>query len=195
AAACLKLDAVQASLPGDPVGARARIGEVHGILMEEQRGLRAISRRLGPRSAEEEPAGDLALRLAEVCERVGRQWEVAVDLQVRTPLTELPEPVAAGACRLVHEGLVNAARHGAASRVQVEAGAEGGELRLTVADDGRGFGFRGSYDLDELASRGVGPVALRERVKSLGGALRLSSGPHGVCLDISVPFGGGEGST
>jgi signal transduction histidine kinase len=40
-----------------------------------------------------------------------------------------------------------------------------------------------------LVAHGLGPVMLKERVKSLGGTLAIHSTPSGARLDIRVPRG------
>jgi signal transduction histidine kinase len=59
---------------------------------------------------------------------------------------------------------------------------------LRVADDGVGFPFHGTLDLDALRRRGVGPRSIMDRVNSLNGALIIASGLSGAELRISLPF-------
>jgi signal transduction histidine kinase len=61
-------------------------------------------------------------------------------------------------------------------------------LRLTIADDGRGFPFRGTYDLDALNAMNEGPLTLKERVAELRGALELRSSETGTELSIALPL-------
>ncbi len=187
AAAGLKLDAARAAIPADPEAAATRIVEVQGILVEEQRGLRTISRGLGPGR----PGGgevELAERVRATCQRVASQWDVAVAYDSPTPGARVPEPLAEEAARLVHEALVNAARHGRARTARVRATRQEAAVALAISDDGRGFPFEGVYDLPQLAAEARGPVALRERVASLGGTLRLTTGHRGVTLEITLPL-------
>lgn len=195
AAAGLKLEAVCSLAERDPAAARAGVREVQELLAEEQRGLRAIARGLPvPRGLAAPPEPRLAARLAEVGERVQSQWGIAVALRAAPGLGTVPGPLAQEVGRMLYEALVNAARHGRASEARVEVERHGGELRLCVADDGRGFSFRGSFDLGELAARKIGPLALRERVASLEGRLRVESAPGGARLDIALPIPtGGSG--
>jgi len=72
--------------------------------------------------------------------------------------------------RLVQEALNNAARHGQASRIQVDVGEEGARLRVRVIDDGKGFD-------PNADSEGFGLIGMRERVTIAGGSLELESSP------------------
>lgn len=49
-----------------------------------------------------------------------------------------------------------------------------------MADDGKGFPFRGRYDAAELARSNADPVTLRERVTTLGGSMILDSSDRGA---------------
>ena len=67
----------------------------------------------------------------------------------------------------------------------------GDELRLEVRDDGVGL----PADNGARPPSGIGLIGIRERVRALGGAVSLSSGPGGgACLRASLPLpreGGG----
>lgn len=82
---------------------------------------------------------------------------------------------------------MNSARHANAAQVQVEMTVEPDRVRIQVQDNGRGFIFRGRYDLAELAMQGWGPRSLIERITALRGQLILESDRTGARLDISVP--------
>ncbi|HEX7005454.1 MAG TPA: sensor histidine kinase [Trueperaceae bacterium] len=91
---------------------------------------------------------------------------------------ELP-PVAEGVLVLaLREGATNVVRHSAASSCQVTLSAEGGIVRLTVEDDGRGM----------QEPEGSGLTGMHERVESLGGSVEHGSGPGvGTRLVVTLP--------
>ena len=70
--------------------------------------------------------------------------------------------------------------------VRVGLWVEPKEVRIEVTDDGHSFPFAGEYDLPALATAGLGPVSLRERITSLGGSLQLRSSPQGSHLRMTV---------
>jgi signal transduction histidine kinase len=72
---------------------------------------------------------------------------------------------------LVCEGLANALKHGAATRVEVRLASLPMGLRVEVADDGRGFEPAGAV--------GSGLRGLADRVEALGGQLEIVSRPAG----------------
>jgi signal transduction histidine kinase len=86
--------------------------------------------------------------------------------------------------RLVQEALNNAVRHSGArnAKVVVERPAE--SIVVRVSDDGRGF--------DPGRTRGMGILGMEERVKRLGGTLRVESQPgKGTTVTAEFPIPSG----
>ena len=106
---------------------------------------------------------------------------------------EPPAAISDNASRILQEALVNAARHAEASTLCANVVRDDGALRISVADNGRGFSFRGTYDLAALQQMQAGPVTLKERVSALGGGLVISSSEAGARLDITLPLSPVEG--
>jgi two-component system NarL family sensor kinase len=104
------------------------------------------------------------------------------------PVGELPAALARDLYFIVHEALINAARHAHATAVHVTLSGVDTQVRLTVADNGRGFPFRGRYDLATLTALNLGPVVLKERIASLGGSLILVSTGAGSQLYMTLPL-------
>ena len=116
--------------------------------------------------------GGLEAALLAVAEQefAGQAFEAQVDVDAE----------AAGAhdelvLSLARELLANAARHAAASRVDVTVRREPGEIVLSVADDGSGL-TPGRVEA-ALAAGGIGVASCRERVEALGGSLSVRSAP------------------
>ena len=83
--------------------------------------------------------------------------------------------------RIVQEALTNVARHANASRVTIFLRAEGGNIHLTVSDNGRG--------LADAPSAGMGLTGMRARARSAGGDCAISSTTGGgVTIDVSAPL-------
>ena len=72
--------------------------------------------------------------------------------------------------RTLREALTNALRHSGADRVRIAAGTSGGNLWAKVDDDGRGFD-------PTKTGAGMGLKGMRERARTLGGDLQISSNP------------------
>ncbi|BFI95333.1 MAG: sensor histidine kinase [Rhodanobacter sp.] len=121
-------------------------------------------------------ATDLAAELASARLLLGSS---SVHLDYGNVPADLPPDVECGLALVLREAVTNIARHAQATRAKVEWLREGDLLRLCVDDDGRGG----------LKAEGNGLAGMRERVRALGGTLRLESPPGaGTRLRIDVPL-------
>lgn len=92
---------------------------------------------------------------------------------------ELFEPYAETVYHFVQEGLINAFRHGRASRVTLIFWDYGTELRITVSDDGVG-------SPDSIAE-GIGIQGMRERARDEGGRVVIDRTMPGFRISICLP--------
>ena len=77
------------------------------------------------------------------------------------------------------ESLANAIKHAGASRVSIAAATDPWEMRLTVADDGRGGADLG----------GSGLTGLADRAAAVGGSLEVTSEPGaGTRIELRIPL-------
>ena len=88
-------------------------------------------------------------------------------------------PFSAHVCRelllILQEALVNVRKHARANEVLVSFGRYENGWKLSITDDGAGFGFDGTLAGDALMQSARGPAILKERVASLGGELLIHS--------------------
>lgn len=179
----LRLEAVRRE--SATTGGLHGLEEVQRMIVREQRDLRFFIGELRPSTAGEVGPGRLPARLAELLDRLQRQFGLEVTLEGDPEW--VPEALSRDVYHLVREALVNAARHGGAVEARVRLRREVDSLCLTIEDAGRGFSFAGRFTGRELSARGEGPKSLRERVESLGGELVLEARPGATRLDISLP--------
>jgi signal transduction histidine kinase len=140
-------------------------------LDESRRAVSALTR------ASDEP---LRVALAKAAEEVAAQHGAQVKLSLASVQDVTPETYEA-LVRIVREAIRNAVRHGGATTVEVEL-VDGPGLQLRVTDDGRGF------DTEAPRAGGFGLVSMRDRARSLGGELRVSSHPGAGCkLEVILP--------
>jgi signal transduction histidine kinase len=113
--------------------------------------------------------------------------EVSRTSGLRVEVTEeqvpdlLPEEHKTCVFRVVQEALRNTCRHAGAknSRILVQAG--GGELQLSVQDDGCGF--------DPTRTKGMGLLGMEERAGHLGGTCSIDSKPGcGTIIKLQLPL-------
>jgi signal transduction histidine kinase len=78
--------------------------------------------------------------------------------------------------------MTNAARHSGASRIDVVIGFSGVEAVGSVTDNGQGF------EATEGRRTGLGLIGMEERLRELGGNLRvISSSGMGTRIEFRVP--------
>jgi two-component system sensor histidine kinase DegS len=93
--------------------------------------------------------------------------------------------------RVVQEALTNVAKHAAARRVWVRLTPGRQHLTLSVRDDGRGFIV--GHVAAGPAAGGYGLKSMADRVRLLGGVLRVRSQPgQGTTVTAIVPVEGGK---
>ncbi|PIV71864.1 MAG: hypothetical protein COW56_12500 [Rhodocyclales bacterium CG17_big_fil_post_rev_8_21_14_2_50_68_7] len=121
--------------------------------------------------------------LAQFSERTG----IACHLSMNREEFELEDRLATAVFRVVQEALTNVVRHAGASEVTVridECDDDGGGIRLSVEDDGRGFAAASER-------KSFGLLGMRERVGVLGGRLDIDSRPgEGTRIAAFLPLRG-----
>jgi signal transduction histidine kinase len=191
AGTALQLHALKRALGDQPREAVERLEELQSLIVAEQRQLRLFIRDLRPESLSPSTSeGTLGASLRNLVHRIERHWGLRVDLVVGELDPGDADRLGYDIAHIVHEALVNAARHGGASSARVDVEQRAGYIVIVVADNGHGFGFEGRYDLPTLIRANVGPVTLKERVASLRGAFIIESGPSGARLEIDLPVAG-----
>ncbi len=90
--------------------------------------------------------------------------------------------------QIVRETLNNIYKHSGASRLAVSINKREQRLEISAEDNGGGFPFSGSFNLEELELLRLGPVSIKRRVRMLGGEMQLESKPgQGASLQIRIP--------
>jgi signal transduction histidine kinase len=93
---------------------------------------------------------------------------------------ELPDEHKTCIYRLVQEAVNNSARHANARNVRVDVARQNGSVLFRVSDDGAGF--------DTRVVRGLGILGMEERVRRLGGRLKIDSQPgRGTTVSAVLP--------
>lgn len=123
--------------------------------------------------------------LAVALERLGRRFEAetGIGVGVDAARLELPVDVEVALLRTAQEALANVRRHAHATRADLALVADGPEVRLSVADDGRGFDRA-------TVTRGLGLLGLDERMALAGGSLELDSSAAGTRVTARIALDG-----
>jgi signal transduction histidine kinase len=110
-------------------------------------------------------------------ERTGIEVEYKAEFKDR-----LPDETETHFFRIVQEALTNIARHSGATRVLIHLRADGGRIRLTIQDNGKGMA-------KEVQPGHMGLSGMRARARSAGGELSIHPAPGGgVTIDVSAPL-------
>ncbi|HUI73625.1 MAG TPA: ATP-binding protein [Candidatus Acidoferrum sp.] len=116
----------------------------------------------------------------------GISKRVNLRIQVRSTVSRrLPSATETALYRAVQEALTNTVKHANARNVWIEAWNEKSAVCCCIRDDGSGF------DTDRVLAasgrKGLGMIAMQERVNAVGGTLRIESGSgRGTKLLIQV---------
>jgi signal transduction histidine kinase len=98
----------------------------------------------------------------------------------------LATQIETGVFRIVQEAATNVYRHSGATRASVRLLGENGRLSLTISDDGKGVP---EHIASLRTSRlGVGLGGMLQRVKELGGSLRLRNTHPGTLVEVLLPM-------
>src|ERR1039457_2513850 len=111
--------------------------------------------------------------------------QVSVDLP--EDLGVLPKPVALGLFRVLQESLTNIHRHSNSARAEVAVHLLPAEVVLKVRDYGKGIALERLDTFGTKGSSGVGLAGMRERVRELGGRLRIEPGAPGTMISVTLP--------
>jgi signal transduction histidine kinase len=166
------------TLSGDHPEVKAQLDNLKSVAEQTFQSVRNIALLLRPSMLDDL---GLAAALEWQGREVSRRSEIEVSVEAESVPEDLPDEHKIYIYRLVQEALNNAVRHSGArnAKVVVERGAKSIVVRVT--DDGRGF--------DPGRSRGMGILGMEERVKRLGGTLRVESRPgKGATVTAELPL-------
>ena len=111
---------------------------------------------------------------------------IEIHLEVAPPdLTRLRSELETAIFRIIQEALTNMFRHSGAHKGSVTLAENNGNIVVTVRDDGKGI----EEQVIQLRpdSVGVGIGGMRQRVKELGGSLRLANANPGTIVEVVIP--------
>lgn len=159
----------------DPVEAQQSLEDLRRLTRGAMAEMRGLLVELRPIVLTDSELGDLLRQLGDAL--TGRT-NIPVIITMTGDGT-LPGEVQIALYRLCQEALSNIAKHAWASRVMVDLQVDVGSVTLQVQDDGLGF------DPEEIPSGHYGLDMMRERARTIGAALTISSQP-GQGTNISV---------
>jgi PAS domain S-box-containing protein len=125
----------------------------------------------------------LTAAIAELCHAGLAVHQIPISFDHNGIPRSLPLGVALCLYRVAQECIQNAVKHSGAKQVGVELMTVDNEIHLSVADDGSGFDVE-----SKGATRALGLVSMRERVRLVQGQIRIESKPgKGTRVTVRIP--------
>ena len=181
--AVLGIDMLRAGQPvsGSPGKVYPGIHEVYEKMQEISKRVSRLSHQL--HSPALEYLG-MAQAVKTECRVFSEESHIPVACSCRDIAEKLDQTVGQIILRVLREALSNAARHGGASKIDVEAAVADARFILVIRDNGSGFEFKKS-----LFGPGLGLFSMMERVRLIGGELQINSSlGRGTELVCRVPL-------
>jgi signal transduction histidine kinase len=128
--------------------------------------------------------GNLVSAISRVVEPLVLRSGSKIDVRIAGEPVRLAAAAEMNLLRIAQEAVANAVKHGGAGHIQVDLEYGSDAVRLSVADDGRGF------DPAQSSSTGhFGLLDMRERAQSLGSNLELhSAAGKGARISVAVSW-------
>src|SRR5713101_3068021 len=170
-----------------PKPLQEQVGQIEGLLNQVENHLRRYSHELRPTVLD-----DLGWipSIRFLAEGISKRANLAIHVR-STVSGRLTNPTETALYRIVQEALTNAVKHAKARNVWIHAWSENLMVCCSIRDDGSGFDSR----LVQTAPgrKGLGLIAMQERVSAIGGTLRIESRPgRGTELLIRLSLEGGN---
>src|SRR6059058_713563 len=165
-----------------PQGKQSQIAEIEGLLTEVEKHLRRYSHELRPTILDDLGWIPAIRFLAEgVSKRSNLQIHIEAKISGR-----LPSTIETALYRVAQEALTNAVKHAKAKSVWIRAWIKDQVLHCSIRDDGTGFDAQAVQA--GTGRKGLGLIAMRERLSAIGGTLWIeSSQKRGTELLIRLP--------
>lgn len=168
-AVSVQLEVVSQLLTSSTESAKDHLNQARSMVRESLAEARTAIWALRSHSSAHE---DLAGRLSKTADQLTQTSSAKVRLKVHGPYRPLERVLEDELVRIGQEALANAVRHANAENIEIELAFEPKRLRMTIADDGRGF---------TIAPNGHGPAGhfglqgMRERAGQIHADLTVES--------------------
>lgn len=129
---------------------------------------------------------DLASQLTQMATRLSAPAEIKTQVEVHGSYRPLPERTESELLRIAQEAVTNAVRHAQASSIDIQLRYSRRRVRMTIADDGRGF----EADAPSAPDGHFGIAGMKERAQQMGGSVTVTSkGGEGTMVSVEVATG------
>ena len=173
-----------------PEPQQAQFARIKEMLNQVEKHLRRYSHELRPTILDD--LGWIpAIRF--LAEGISKRANLPIHIDAAVP-GRPPATIETTLYRIVQEALTNAVKHAKASNVWIRAWRENLVLCCSIRDDGGGFDSNQAHAA--RGHKGLGLIAMQERVTAIGGTLHIESRPgHGTELSIRLPLEGNHANS
>jgi two-component system sensor histidine kinase NreB len=127
--------------------------------------------------------------IRSLIKRVEQSFGIQVALDVRGDRRRYGPAIETALYRIVQEAMTNAAKYAQTDRLCIVFEDKGGEIVLTIVDDGIGFDPKQV----ETNGTGLGLFGMKERAQLLGGSVDIRSAEgEGTSIFVRIPLGKGD---
>jgi signal transduction histidine kinase len=165
------------------VGLQKRLHEMQLQAQEIASDIHRLSYKLHPSKLDHL---GLAAAVKSLCEELAltQNGKLRVHFHQSNVPADLPKDVTLCLFRIVQETLRNSVKHSAADCVQVVLTKTSNAIRLLISDNGCGFDTS-----SDLMDRGLGFISMHERLRLVGGEIKISSQPlRGTRIEVVIPL-------
>jgi len=168
----------------DAEGGKA-VAEIAVLVEEISTEIRTISHLLHPPLLDEAGLGS-ALRC--YVDGFSERSKISVDVSISSDFGRLPQDMEIAIFRIVQECLTNIHRHSGSATATINIVPEDNRIVVSVQDQGKGIPLKRQQELNSTDRMGVGFRGMRERVRQLGGGLKIQSDTNGTVIVATLPL-------
>jgi len=168
-----------------PDNMREQLQEISESAMASIEEVRSIARALRPYQLDR---FGLTKTLEDAADLVAKAGSLRIDTKIDSVDEAFAPDAQISIFRIVQEWLNNVVKHAQATSARLTVNKHASTVRMILEDDGRGFDY--AAVLNRMGRNGIfGLTSLRERVRLLGGSLRIETTPgKGTRLQVDLPL-------
>lgn len=181
----LSLDRLARSLPAEDAKVHEHLQRVQALTEQALADLRRVIAALRPGVLDQL---GLVPALGWMADHTLRPLGLVVTINADGVQERLPGEVETVLFRIAQEAMNNVARHSGATHLNISLERRGGQVRMTLQDNGQGFDLS-SVTAAPDQSRGLGLAGMQERASLAGGQVTVESTPgEGTSVSVVIPL-------
>jgi signal transduction histidine kinase len=182
----MRLEILRKVLERDQNAGMEDLKQLQTLALSQIRDLRGFLHSMRPVDID---GANLMASARRTAESFQKESGIPVTFQSANSPVGLPLEMSGEVLQMLREALHNVQKHAGATRVAVSLEKTDRGLEISIDDNGRGFNFAGTYNLEELELLRLGPASLKRRARALNAEMVLESRPgRGAGLKLRVPM-------